>query len=445
MLRDLLERRFSTAILAVLVLAFAARAGAAYWWNDRYGESFPLGDSDSYWRLADKVAAGEPYEYGGPNGKIFRAPGYPVLLAGWFQVAGRSPQAARYFGAFLGTLGVGGVMLLASRFGCRLGTLWAGLLAALYPGAISTSVLLLSESPFVPLMLLQLHLWCRARDAREQNRTTYAWAVGAGLVGALACLVRPSWLLFAPFAAAYFSCVVATHRLDRRSSNGRIKEVRNKAAGRDLRIALVVVISLCVGMSPWWIRNYRAVGRFVPTTLQVGASLYDAWNPRADGGSDMWFSAPEFERAIAYREKHGELPGGQSMEVYLDARLKSRALDWIAANPQSAMRLVVTRWAILWNPWPRGNVLSGGWARHGIALGFLGIVVAIALAVMKCSTWEKPVELLWLPAVYFTLIHTVFVSSIRYRQPAVLVALALAGGIWVASKQSAAKEELAGK
>lgn len=435
--RDLLERRFPAAILVVLVLAFVARAAAAYWWNDRHGESFPLGDSDSYWRLADKVAAGEPYEYGGPNGKVFRSPGYPVLLAGWFQIAGHSPQAARYFGAFLGTLGVGGVMLLASRFGSRVGTLWAGLLASFYPGAISTSVLLLSESPFVPLMLLQLYLWWRARDLREQNRTTYVWAVAAGLVGALACLVRPSWLLFSPFVAGYFTCIVAMQWLGRGSANGRGQEVR-----RDLRIALVVVISLCVGMSPWWIRNYRAVGRFVPTTLQVGASLYDAWNPRATGGSDMWFSAPEFDRAVAFREKHGELPGGQSMEVYLDARLKSRALDWILANPRSAMRLVVTRWAILWNPWPRGNVLSAGWARHAIALGFLAMVVAIALAVVKRSLWEKPVELLWLPAVYFTLIHTVFVSSIRYRQPAVLVALALAGGIWVAARQSA-EEELA--
>jgi hypothetical protein len=35
--------------------------------------------------------------------------------------------------------------------------------------------------------------------------------------------------------------------------------------------------------------------------------------------------------------------------------------------------------------------------------------------------------LVWLPAVYLTLLHTVFVSSIRYREPAMLCLLTLAG------------------
>jgi hypothetical protein len=42
-----------------------------------------------------------------------------------------------------------------------------------------------------------------------------------------------------------------------------------------------------------------------------------------------------------------------------------------------------------------------------------------------------PYILCWLPAVYFTLLHTVFVSSIRYREPAMLAMLALAAGALV--------------
>lgn len=443
---DLLERRFVTATVLVLLLAFATRATAAYWWNSRHDETFPLGDTDSYWRLAGAIADGEPYQYGGPNGKVFRAPGYPVLLAGWFQVAGRSPQAARYLGAFLGTLGVGAVMLLARQWGSRLGTLWAGLLAALYPGAISTSVLLLSESPFVPLMLFQLYLWTWAR--RTGGLTSNRWAMGTGFVGALACLVRPSWLLFAPFAVVFF--VLATLIKMRLRPSGPVESRRDDLwrdehwrddPWRDVRVAFVVVIAICMGMMPWWIRNCLAVGKFVPTTLQVGPSLYDAWNPRATGGSDMWFSASENERAAELCGEDGRLPDGQLMEVYLDKRLKRLAITWVSEHPSAAFQLGVRRWGILWNPWPRGNVLSGGWARHGIALGFLTVAGAIGWAVRKRSTWENPLELLWLPAVYFTLIHTVFVSSIRYRQPAVLAALALVAGIWISSRPNSTAED----
>jgi hypothetical protein len=46
-----------------------------------------------------------------------------------------------------------------------------------------------------------------------------------------------------------------------------------------------------------------------------------------------------------------------------------------------------------------------------------------------------------LPAVYLTLLHVVFVSSLRYRDPAMLALLALAAGGGLLGKKALLKDE----
>ncbi len=402
----------------ILTIALAVRLAAAHWWQARLpaGQTFAFGDSDGYWRLGQAIAAGAPYEYGVPERRAFRTPGYPLLLAPIFLVAG--PDASVWWGraqsACLGTAAVAGVWWLTQKLFAWPAAPVAATLAALYPGAVGMSVYVLTEAPFTCCLLLQLGWWIQALQAIS-TRKALGWGFAAGLAAAAATLVRPSWLLFTPFAAA-LGAVCASSPL----------------RGRQLVLGGAALVGLAVGMSPWWIRNARVYGAFVPTSLQVGASLYDGLSPEADGASEMSF-VPRFTAAQRAADAEAGL-GPEGFEIRLDARLREAALAWAREHPAEVARLAVVKLGRMWNVWPNQAEFRAWPLRLAVALTY-GPAMLLAIA----GTWQFrkigwPLGLLWLPALYLTLLHMVFVGSIRYREPAVMVLLAPASACLTAGR-----------
>lgn len=387
----------------VLAVAFGLRLGAAAWWQSRHPGGFTFGDSESYWVLGRAIYRGEPYQYGSPDAKVFRTPGYPLVLAAMFQVVGREPDFvwARGMGAALGTVTVAGVYVFGRQlFDQRTGLVACGL-AAIYPGAIATSIFILSEAAFCPLMIAQLVAWTFSTQS-ESPRRRIAWAATAGAVAGAATLVRPSWLLFTPLAV-----VAAT------------------VIGRDHRAQLVrgcsMLAVMAMVMTPWWVRNYRVTGHFVPTTLQVGASLYDGLNPAATGSSDMSFVA-EF----AAEENADNDNAAAPLEYRLDRRIQEAALIWAREHPLEVLRLAAIKFMRMWNIWPNDEAFRGLATRLVVACTYVPILVAGLFGIWRFAAWRWPYVLCWLPAVYMTVLHMVFVSSIRYREPAMLGLIVLA-------------------
>jgi 4-amino-4-deoxy-L-arabinose transferase-like glycosyltransferase len=396
--------------IAIIAVALGVRLAAGAWWETRLagGQRFYFADSVSYWELGRAIASGHDYSYPTAEDQVFRAPGYPLLLAGLFALGGEDPpvMAARALNAVLGAVSVALIgWWTAQLFDARAGRC-AGWLAAVYPGAVAMSAFVLSEAPFCPFMLLELALWSAAWRTPSGPRAAGLAALG-GAAGAAATLIRPSWLLFTPLAII-------------------VSVVADKRHARQLLLGLALSVAFVCGMLPWWIRNARVTGHFVATTLQFGASLYDGLNPAADGSSNMDF-VPRF--AAAEHELDGTpAAAGETFEYRLNGRLSAAAWDWTRNDPMRAVQLAGIKFLRMWNIWPNEPALRSWPLRLAVFVSYVPLLACSLWGVWRFTSRGWPYVLAWLPAVYLTLVHVVFIGSIRYREPAMLALIALAAG-----------------
>lgn len=393
----------------MLMVALGVRLGAAYYFEQRLpvGKSFEFGDSDSYWYLGQQIAAGQPYELRSPNARVFRMPGYPVALAPlfWLYTPNAPPIVGRVQSALFGVATVALVAWWASVLFGKSAAAVAGWMATLYPGAIAMSAFVLSEAPFCPLLVL--HLVCTTLAYRATTtKPAIVCAALAGAAAAAAVYMRPSWLLFLPFMATL----------------GLLLDSQRQ------RISLIAVTSaaiLAVCLVPWWVRNQRVTGHFVATTLQVGISLKDGLNPLADGASDL---------ARADQFYLGEAPPQNESEWQVNRRHLHEAASWAIANPLRVLQLAGIKFLRMWNVVPNEPMFRSWFMKLSVGITYLPLLVLGIVGVQQFGRGRFEYWLCALPAVYFTLLHMVFVSSIRYREPAMFGLMVLAAGVLTRGK-----------
>jgi 4-amino-4-deoxy-L-arabinose transferase-like glycosyltransferase len=395
-------------VVLIVVVAIGLRLGAGSYlqWRLPAGQQFELGDSHGYWKLAECIATGKPYYYAEADAQVFRMPGYPTLLAPIFLVVSpsASPMWGRAFSAVFGGITAALVVWWSTMlFDLRAGLI-AGWITAVYPGAVAMGAFVLSEAPFMPLMATHLALATAAFKAGTA-RNGFLLSLAAGLAAAGAVYMRPSWLLFVPFAG-----LVGILRFPNRW----------RIAGQST-VALAVI---CLCLVPWWVRNYRVTGHFVVTTLQVGASLYDGLNLNASGGSNMNFSLGDV--LLHHNAYHS---GAELDEFALNRDYREMAMRWATENPILVIKLVGIKFSRLWNVIPNEPMFRSWPLKLSVALTFTPLMALGLYGLMKFSPRGWPFFLAGLPALYFTLLHVIFVAGIRYREPAMLGLIVLASGI----------------
>ena len=179
-------------------------------------------------------------------------------------------------------------------------------------------------------------------------------------------------------------------------------------------------------MTPWWIYTYRVAGRLVATTLWVGPSLYDGLNPTADGSSNMGF-VPEFAAKLqAADAANPPPPDSPPFECRFDRLLRDAALRWAADHPLEAVRLSGVKLLRMWNVWPNEPQFRNWLMRLVVFCSYTPVMLLALYGGWRFRRRGLDVMLLLLPAIYFSLLHVVFVGSLRYRQPAMLTLAILA-------------------
>jgi len=385
----------------ILLAALVLRVGTAIWLQhdldvNKQRPFLIMGDAEGYWDLGRQIAEGKPYEL--YHRKVLRMPGYPAFVAGAIRLAellGRPDKdhlVARLLMAVVGTLACGLVALIGRLlFDEPTGTL-AAAITAIAPPLVGFSVILLSETLFAATLLASLY--CMARLVLAATRGTgrsrlAAWGAITGAAIGLAVSVRPSWLLVAPCFAVLFAA-----RFGRR-----------RPLLECLGAAAIVVACAYGSLVPWAYRNYEVTGHWIWTTLWVGASLYDGFNPQANGDSNMQFF--EQDRLM-----------DRMTEYEVDRHYREKAWQYVRDQPRRALQLTFAKLLRFWMPWPNAEQFSGWGPRLGVAAYFIPAMLAAVLGWIfgPRNFWGWVLTLG--PILYFSAIHAVFLGSVRYRLPA---------------------------
>ena len=237
---------FKRVLLAISILGLLVRLGCLQ-------IASPVritGDEVYFSKVAINIAAGNGHTYD-DGSRVSWPPGNAYFMS-WFVQPERSEEGSAGLvytikmmmvgQVILGALLVPLVMVLALALFDRRTAIAAGLITALYPTFVAYSHYLWAENTFLVPVLAGLAVAIYA-----QRTSGFAMPALSGLLFGLAALSRETGLVIA--AACGLWWVWASTKARRRRAL--------------LRAAFMVFVAALV-VVPWTIRNYRAVGGFIP-------------------------------------------------------------------------------------------------------------------------------------------------------------------------------------
>jgi hypothetical protein len=367
-------------------------------------------DEREYVLLAGRILDGSGFTDSNGTQSV-RAPLYPAILAGALFLDGGDYSLGHVVGVLLGVAGVSLVFLLGFVvFDDRKTALWGAAMAAFYPGLITYSAMLQTETLFILFFLLTLLLaWSFLSHPRLST------SLLLGLFAGLAGLTRA---IFLPFFPLLLLVLLGT-----RIAGGWAKA----------RLVLVTALVFIIVLLPWGIRNYMIHHRIVPVSTFAGPSLLLGNNPfttgttRLQDGFEEWFSESVGARTGHYPEELSEI---QRADISRDI-----ALDFITTHPGRFAELLVRKAQVLL-VYPITNSDSYIPAQLVAVLSDGLLLLAAAMGVVLAPARRRGVVALLSICAFFAAIHIFLHAEARYRLPFVPL-ICILGGAGAAAVSSA--------
>ena len=363
-------------------------------------------DSGWYFWQAQNLRHGLGYVYsaklgGDTSRKWFAAPsrataywppGYPIFLAVVQNLFGAAHRTSQLAGAATGAATIMLTGLLGRAIAGRSVGILAAFLVALNPLVIAADGSLMSETLYLPLVLLALLLAHRAR----MRSTIPAWCALGATIG-VATLVRQDALLLVVFAAVPAA-------------------VLSRQPARDLvpKVALgLSALALVVG--PWVVRN----------AIEVDAPTISTISSTAPGGANckVTYSGREIGW-WDYTCTHGKLLTEMSEAQYAK-RLTRFGISYAVGHMNRLPVVLAARFGRTWGFWnPVNEARLEGVESRNFGWQLFVWPISLCTLVLGLAGWRRlvaqgrQIAVLVAPAAMTTTVTLVGYGNTRFRGPA---------------------------
>jgi hypothetical protein len=368
---------------------------------------YSVGSVDNYYSIAQNLDNGTGYRFGPDTSlTLMREPGYPYFLAALRGLFRDYLQVAIAANILFTSISALLIFNLASQIVAnRWSPLIAPFLFMLHPAVILAELRYGVEIPFT-LLVLAFLLFLRRALITDSIRQYLKAGVALGIVSC----VRSTALLFPVFLIFYAFLF-----------GGGWKAVLPSLS----RIALIFACAFLV-LSPWIVRNYLLVGKFIPTASVQGVAMQAGYYMCTHEGTHKQFYELDLDAAAVrnqlateqgyhFKPNYFQFFYDPKDEVKFNSSLASQVVDEYVRSPTVFVKCASEN---LFNFWFRGKTTAVTLVNMCIQLPYM--ILAFAGIMLGFREMERPAWGLFVLFILYTMaVYVPIHAQARYSTPLV--------------------------